>query len=105
MPFSAILTVLRRYQAVTDSAFSSQKLVASVRGFNFFTQMSHIDAQILRLLFGIGSPDFAQQLFVGNDLARVLGENLKQRILGHGKFYFASYHRHYARIEVDLKRA
>jgi hypothetical protein len=50
----------RHHQAITDAAFGFQQSVGRVGNFNFFSQVHHVDAQILRLLFGIGPPHIAQ---------------------------------------------
>jgi len=52
--------------------------------------MRHVNPQVLGLLFCVGTPNFTQQLLVGNDFANVLRKNFQQRILGGCELNFLS---------------
>src|SRR5574341_996837 len=63
--------------------------------------MRHVNAEILRLFFGVGSPDFPQQLFVRDDLPRVPCQHLEKTILGGSQFYLESFDGDGMAVEVD----
>jgi hypothetical protein len=57
---SARLAFLRwNHQSVANTAFRSQEPFTRMR-FELLAQMVHVNPQVLRLLFGVGSPDLAQ---------------------------------------------
>jgi len=55
-----ILSSCWQYETVTDPGLGLQKFIRRPRKFNFFAQVIHVDAEILRLLLSIWPPHFPQ---------------------------------------------
>src|SRR6266545_8177868 len=98
-------TTRRDHQTIADAAFGFQQSLGCFGNFDLFAQVHHVDAQILRLLFGIWSPHLAQQLLLRHHFSSVEREDLEQRILSGGKPDLAVLDSHDVTIEVDGQMA
>ena len=65
---------LLRHQAIADPGLRYDEARFGGFGFEFLPQMRDINAQIMRVLDVVGTPDFEEDLSVGEDLAGVLDE-------------------------------
>src|SRR5436309_9800585 len=80
----------RDHQTIADATFSSQQSIRRSWDLDFLAQMHHVDTQILRLFFGIGTPNLAQQLLLRHHFSSVDRQQLEERILSGGELDFAS---------------
>ena len=67
-------------QQVADPRHRQQQLGLRGVRLKLLAQHAEVDAQVLGVLLMSGSPDVAQQLFVGQDLALVPGERGEQAL-------------------------
>ncbi len=54
-------------------------------GLDFFTQVGHVDAEVVRVLIVAGAPDVAEELAVGDDFAAMLEEQAEQGVFFDGE--------------------
>src|SRR5262245_51794191 len=77
----ALYPALLRGQSIADPGLGQE--IARPRGIRLelTTQMGHVHAQVMRLLGGIRTPDFAEELAVGDNLAGVVHQRDEQSVL------------------------
>src|SRR5262249_28275750 len=68
--------MLWRAQTIADAGFRQHILRALGIGFDLLSQLSHIDAQVLRI--GEIVPQLAEQEFMGQHLARMLHQHAQE---------------------------
>jgi len=76
-------------------------------GFELLPEVCHVDAQVVGVPLGVGAPEFAQDLPVGDYLAAVLHEQLEKRVFLGGQVHFGPGAAHDARglVEFDVTDA
>ena len=68
------LLILWQNEAITDPRFGFDYGRIGRIGFNLLPKMSHVDTQVLAMRLGFRSPNFTQDLAVGQDTSRMPNE-------------------------------
>ena len=103
-----LLSLLRRLAAEIDEAVTYAALGEDVLGIgrvflDLLPQVVDVQAHIMRLIPVLVSPDFCQDLVVGNHPAGVLDQVIEQTVLGWPQLDELAIHPHFAAVEVDLE--
>jgi len=89
-------------EAIADPGFALD--IARVSGtFDFFAELGDEDAKVLRLVDAAGSPDGAEQGFVGEDAAGILREDDQEIELLGGEVDLIAAERDGVRLPVDVE--
>jgi hypothetical protein len=94
---------IRLDETIADSRFGDQQLWVRSVCFELLTQVSHVNAKIVRLLNRVRPPNFAKNVAMRQNLARVLNEQPKDRVLGCCELYLFASQLHQASSQIDLQ--
>src|SRR3954452_13746481 len=86
---------------VTDSHFGEQKAWISRVAFDFRSQLSHINAQIMSVLDVLRAPHISQQLTMGHDITGTVGQPRQQLELYRGQAHLAIGIPNAVSVEID----
>ena len=71
-------------------------------GFDFFAEVGHVDAQVVRVFLVARTPDVAEELAVGDDLSAMLEQQTEECVFFDGEVNVRAGLGHGASREIDL---